>query len=126
MWHSLALGTLTTWDPLTVLRILCGLWFAPHAVGKIRHLERAAATFDKAGFRPARFFVLLTVGLEVLAGVGLVCAIQPRIAALLAVLVLLGAAYAVLKINGWNWRWQKQGPEYMLFWAAACVIAVMG
>ena len=45
---------------------------------------------------------------------------------LLAVLVLLGATYAVVKINGWNWRWQKQGPEYMLFWAAACVIAVSG
>jgi putative oxidoreductase len=32
----------------------------------------------------------------------------------------------VLKINGFNWRWQKQGPEYMVFWALACVLSVSG
>jgi putative oxidoreductase len=117
---------MVSWDPLTVLRVLCGLWFVPHALGKARNVARACQTFEKAGLRPPRFFVLLTVGLEVFAGAGLVFGIWPRIAAALAVVVLLGAAYAVLKINGWNWRWQKQGPEYMLFWAAACVVAVSG
>lgn len=100
------------------------MWFVPHALGKALNIERASQTFEKAGFRPGRLFVLLTICLEALAGVGLVLGYYPRLAAALAVLVLLGAAYAVLKINGWNWRWQKQGPEYMLFWAAACVIAV--
>jgi putative oxidoreductase len=38
----------------------------------------------------------------------------------------MGAAYAVVKINGFNWRWQKQGPEYMVFWAVACVLSVWG
>lgn len=114
------------WDPLTLLRVLCGVWFAPHALGKALNIERASQTFEKAGFRPGRIFVLLTICLEGLAAVGLVLGFHPRLAAALAVLVLLGAAYAVLKINGWNWRWQKQGPEYMLFWAAACVIAVSG
>jgi putative oxidoreductase len=112
--------------PLTLLRVLCGVWFAPHALGKARNLARASETFEKAGFRPGRWFVLLTICLEVLAGAGLAVGIQPRLAATLAVLVLLGAAYAVVRINGWNWRWQKQGPEYMLFWAAACVLAVSG
>lgn len=111
-------------DALALLRVLCGVWFAPHALGKARHIERASQTFDKAGFRPPRLFVVTTICVEVLAGTGLVLGIYPRVAAGLAVLVLVGAAYAVLKINGWNWRWQKQGPEYMLFWAAACVIAV--
>jgi putative oxidoreductase len=106
--------------------VLCGLWFAPHAFGKASHVERACQTFEKAGFSPPRLFVILTLCLEVLAGAGLIFGVLPRLAALLAVAVLLGAAYAVLKINGWNWRWQKQGPEYMLFWAAACVIAVSG
>jgi putative oxidoreductase len=112
--------------PLLLLRVLCGLWFLPHAVGKARNVERACQTFDKAGFRPPRLFVLATIAMEALAAAGLMSGSCVQAAAALAVVVLLGAAYAVLKINGWNWRWQKQGPEYMLFWAAACVISVLG
>jgi putative oxidoreductase len=113
-------------NPWTLLRILCGLWFVPHAFGKARNIERASLTFDKAGLRPPRLFVLLTLSMEVVAATGLLLGFHPRVAAALAVAVLLGATYATLKINGWNWRWQKQGPEYMLFWAAVCIIAVSG
>ena len=70
-------------------------------------------------------FVYLTVALEVVAGIGLVAGIFEKIAAALAVLVLAGASYAVIRINGFNWRWQKQGPEYMIFWACACIFSVM-
>ena len=106
------------------LRILCGVWFIPHIIGKVQNFEAAAAnTFTQAGLRPARLFVALTILFEVAAATGLVLNIQPKIAAALAVVVLGGAAYAVLKINGFNWRWQKQGPEYMIFWAAACVLS---
>lgn len=112
-------------SPLDWLRILCGAWFVPHIIGKLRNFEMAAAnTFTQAGLRPARGFVVATLILEVAAAVGLVFDVQPRIAAGCAVIVLMGAAYAVVKINGFNWRWQKQGPEYMVFWAAACVLSV--
>lgn len=111
--------------PLDWLRILCGVWFIPHVIGKVRNFEAAAAnTFSKAGFHPARLFVALTIVLEITAASGLVLGIQPKIAAGCAVLVLMGAAFAVVKINGPNWRWQKQGPEYMVFWSAACVLSV--
>ena len=113
-------------DALTALRILCGIWFLPHIVGKLRNMERAAPTFEKVGLRPGRMFVYLTVALEVVAGIGLVAGIFEKIAAALAVLVLAGASYAVIRINGFNWRWQKQGPEYMIFWACACIFSVMG
>ena len=63
-------------EPLTALRILCGLWFLPHAMGKMFNVERAAATFDKSGFRPARLFVVVTVALELLAATGLVFGIS--------------------------------------------------
>ena len=112
-------------DALTVLRIVCGIWFLPHIIGKLRNMDRAAPTFEKVGLRPGRAFVLLTVAMEVLAGIGLVTGTCEKTAAALAVLVLAGASYAVVKINGFNWRWQKQGPEYMIFWACACVISVM-
>jgi putative oxidoreductase len=115
-----------TWDsPMDWLRILCGVWFIPHVMGKIQNFEAAAAnTFSRAGFKPARTFVAVAIVLEIAASLGLVLGIQPKIAAALAVIVLGGAAYAVVKINGFNWRWQKQGPEYMIFWAMACVLSV--
>ena len=113
-----------TFDSLDMLRILCGLWFVPHCVGKLRNIGPASLTFAKAGLHPPRFFVILTIVLELLGGTGLVLNIQPHLAAALAVAVLAGASYAVLKINGLNWRWQKQGPEYMVFWAAACALSV--
>ena len=116
----------TSFDPLAVLRVMCGLWFIPHCIGKLRNLGPASQTFAKAGLHPPRLFVILTIVLEVLAGLALVLNVQPRLGAAMAVLVLAGASYAVLKINGPNWRWQKQGPEYMLFWAAACVLSVSG
>lgn len=107
------------------LRILCGVWFIPHVIGKIQNFQAAAdRTFTQAGFQPARVFVAAAIVLEIVAGLGLVLGIQPKIAAALAVMVLGGAAYAVVKINGFNWRWQKQGPEYLIFWAAACVLSV--
>jgi putative oxidoreductase len=115
-----------TFEPLAVLRVLCGVWFIPHCIGKIRNVGPASQTFAKAGLQPARFFVILTIVLEIVAGLGLALNVQPRLAAALAVAVLVGASYAVLKINGFNWRWQKQGPEYMLFWSAACVLSVSG
>lgn len=111
-------------EPQSVLRVLCGVWFAPHCVGKLRNVGPASQTFEKAGFRPGRTFVFLTVALELLAGIGLVTGIFAEIAAALAVVVLAGASYAVLKINGFNWRWQKQGPEFMVFWATACLLSV--
>jgi len=118
------MALLEAFEPLTVLRILCGLWFIPHCFGKLRNIGPASGTFAKAGFHPPRLFVILTVALEILAGVGLVAGIYPRAAACLAVIVLAGASYAVIKINGLNWRWQKQGPEFMAFWALACLISV--
>lgn len=113
-------------DPLVILRILCGIWFVPHCIGKIRNIGPASLTFAKAGFRPPRLFVILTIVLELIAGIGLVFGIMEELAAGLAVVVLLGASYAVLKINGFNWRWQKQGPEFMIFWSLACIISVLG
>jgi putative oxidoreductase len=59
------------------------------------------------------------------AGLGLVFGVYPRLAAICAVAVLLGAGYAVVRINGWNWRWQKLGPEYPIFWALACLLTTV-
>jgi putative oxidoreductase len=119
------MNELTAFDPMAMLRIMAGAWFIPHCIGKIRNIGPASQTFAKAGLHPARFFVVLTIALELLAGTGMVFGIYPQYAAALAVVVLLGASYAVVKINGLNWRWNKQGPEFMVFWSVACILSVM-
>jgi putative oxidoreductase len=115
-----------TLEPMAILRMTCGIWFVPHCIGKIRHVGPASATFAKAGFHPAILFVIATIVVELIAGAGMVFNIFPRLAAGMAVAVLLGASYAVLKINGLNWRWQKQGPEFMVFWSLTCILSVLG
>ena len=107
-----------------ILRGLCGVWFLPHVVGKLRNRHAAAQTFDRVGLRPGSFYVLVTAGMEILASIGLLLNLYPVVAATLAVLVLVGASLAVIKLNGANWRWQKQGPEYMIFWSLVCILSV--
>lgn len=64
-----------------------------------------------------KFFVGFTILLEALAATGLAIVLFPKLGACLAIIVLLGTSYTIVKINGFNWRWQKMGPEFPLFWA---------
>jgi putative oxidoreductase len=110
-------------DAKTAVRLVCGLFFVPHTIAKLSDVGRAAILFDKVGFRPARPFVFLTVALEIVAAFGLISGLYPRIAATVAAIVLVGAAYAVGRANKLMWRWQHPGIEYMLFWAIICLCA---
>jgi putative oxidoreductase len=117
--------TMPSIDPLATLRVLCGIWFLPHCIGKIRNVEAAASnTFQKAALWRPRTLVIVTILFELMAATGLIFGIFEKTAAALAVVVLGGASFAVVKINGFNWRWQKLGPEYMIFWAIACILSV--
>ena len=108
-------------DARTAVRVVCGLFFLPHTIAKLRNIERASLLFDKVGFRPPRFFVVLTTFLEVTAAFGLVSGLYPRVAAIVATVVLVGAAYAIARAHTLMWRWQHPGIEYMLFWAIICL-----
>jgi len=57
-------------DARTAIRVVCGLFFLPHTIAKLRNIERASGFFDKAGLRPTHFFVVLTALLEVIAAFG--------------------------------------------------------
>jgi putative oxidoreductase len=108
-------------DAQTAVRILCGAFLLPHTAAKLGNIERASQFFDKLGFRPARFFVVLTAAMELVAAFGLISGLYPRLGALIAATVLIVAAYAIAKLHGLKWRWQHPGIEYMLFWAAVCL-----
>lgn len=108
-----------------VLRILCGAWLLPHAILKIRNAALAQQTFANIGLKPGALFLWSTIALEFIAAFGLIFDIYPRICAGIAVFVLAGASYAVLRMHGFAWRWNKSGPEFMIFWSLATIISVM-
>jgi putative oxidoreductase len=108
-------------DARTAVRVICGLFFLPHTVAKLRNIPRASILFDKVGLRPPRFFVAFTAAMEVIAAVGLITGLYPRLAALIAAAVLLVASYAIARAHSLMWRWQHPGIEYMVFWAIVCL-----
>jgi putative oxidoreductase len=108
-------------DARTTVRVVCGLFFLPHTIAKLRNIDRASVLFDKVGLRPARFLVVLAAITEVVAAFGLATGLYPRPAALIAAAVLVIACYAIARNHGLMWRWQHPGIEYMLFWAIICL-----
>jgi putative oxidoreductase len=110
-------------DARTAVRVVCGLFFLPHTIAKLRNIDRASEFFDKAGLRPPRFFVVLTSVLEVIAAFGLISGLYPRAAATIAAGILIVAAGAIARVHALRWRWQHPGIEYMLFWAIICLCA---
>ena len=109
-------------DARSAVRIVCGAFFLPHTIAKLRNIDRAAVLFDKVGFRPPRPFVVLTTVMELIAAFGLISGFYPRLAAVAAATVLFGAAYAIARNHALMWRWQHPGIEYMVFWAVVCLL----
>ena len=110
-------------DAKTAILIACGLFLLPHTVAKLSNIERSAGLFDKIGFRPPRFFVILTALLELVAAFGMVTGLYPRLGAAIAATILVVAAWAIGTIHDLRWRWQHPGVEYMIFWAVMCLCA---
>jgi putative oxidoreductase len=107
----------------TAVLVACGVFLLPHTYAKLTDIDRAAQLFDKIGFRPPRLFVVLTAALELVAALGMITGLYPRLGALIAAAVLVVAAWAIATIHGLKWRWQHPGIEYMLFWAVICLAA---
>ena len=109
-------------DARTAVRIVCGVFFLPHTIAKLRDIDHASVLFAKVGFRPPRPFVVLTTVMELIAAFGLISGLYPRLAAVVAATVLFGAAYAIARNHALMWRWQHPGIEYMVFWAVVCLL----
>jgi putative oxidoreductase len=107
--------------PLVVLRIICGFFFIPHAIGKFTAQSAAFGFFHAAGFRPAPVFAYVAMGLELVLGTLLIGGWWVRPAAAIAAVYLLIAAAAVIKVER-KWLWHISGCEYAVFWALCCAI----
>jgi putative oxidoreductase len=108
---------------VVVLRLICGLFFIPHIVGKFT--EPATLNFFKATkFHPPATWMYVSATIETFLTVGLVFAIYTPYVAAIAAIHLLVAGAATFKVTG-KWIWVIGGFEYCLFWALCCVALAM-
>lgn len=118
-----------TWDafnllePFNILRIMCGLFFIPHVVGKFTE-PKALELFGAFGFKPPKFWLYAAAAIEIVVAIGLVFGIYTRYVAAVAAIFLLVAAVSTYRLNG-KWLWHIGGVEYCVFWALACVVVAM-
>lgn len=98
------------------VRILLGLFYAPHVYQKLSGIDASLAFFAKAGLEPAPLFLGLAILCESLALVTLVGGFFTRWTALLSAGCMVVAAYAIFATKGVNWYWAKGGVEYLVLW----------
>jgi putative oxidoreductase len=110
-------------DGFVVLRIICGLFFIPHVVGKFT--EPATLNFFKAAkFNPPATWMYIAGSIETLLTIGLVFDIYAKYAAAIAAIHLFVAAAATYKVTT-KWIWVIGGIEYCVFWMLCCVVVAM-
>jgi putative oxidoreductase len=108
-----------------VLRLICGLFIIPHAIGKITAHAAVRGFFTAAGFRPVGFWLYLTMAVEWVLAIGMVLGVYTRYVAALTAIFMVVAALANLRVCKGKWLWNLGGSEYPLFWAICCAIVAM-
>jgi putative oxidoreductase len=104
---------------VVVLRLICGLFFIPHIVGKFT--EPATLNFFKAAkFDPPATWMYAAGTIETLLTIGLVFAIYTPYVAVVAAIHLAVAGGATWKVTK-KWIWVIGGMEYCVFWMLACI-----
>ena len=112
-------------DGMNIVRIIAGLFYAPHVYQKLTGIEGSLVFFAKAGLTPAPLFLGLALVFESLSFLGLTFGLFTRWIGLLSFGCMVVAAYAIVQTKGVNWYWAKGGVEYLVFWGiASLAIAV--
>jgi putative oxidoreductase len=110
-------------NAFNLLRIICGLFFIPHIVGKIT-VPATLEFFVKAGFKPPATWMYIAGTIETVLTIGLVFDIYTQYVAAIAAFHLLVAAAATYKVTK-SWIWVIGGIEYCIFWSLCCVVVAM-
>lgn len=108
-----------------LLRLVCGLFMIPHALGKISNKAAVTGFFDAAGFKPAGTFVLLAMVAEWIFTIGLILGIYTQIVAAIAAVFMAVAAFANHRVCKGKWLWNIGGSEYPIFWGLCCAIVAL-
>ena len=108
-----------------VLRIMCGVFMIPHALGKIANMPAVSGFFEIAGFKPVKFWVYTAMVVEWIFVATLILGVFTQVAAAAAALFMFVAAAANHKVCKGKWLWNIGGSEYPVFWGLCCVIVAL-
>lgn len=104
---------------VVILRLICGLFFIPHIVGKFT--EPATLNFFKAAkFNPPEFWLYVSGAIEVVLTAGLVLNIYTPYVAAIAAVHMGVAGVATYKVTR-KWIWVIGGAEFCFFWMLALI-----
>lgn len=106
-------------DGMNIVRMVAGLFYAPHVYQKLSGIEGSLGFFTKAGLLPAPLFLGMAITCESLCFVLLTLGLFTRWAGLLSAGCMVVAAYAIFQTKGIHWYWAQGGIEYLLFWGVA-------
>lgn len=112
-------------DPMVVTRILCGLFYFPHAISKITGFAGTVGFFTKAGFAPAEAFVVLSIVMELTCAIGLTFGVFTKYLGVVSAGLMVVAAYAIVQVYGLGWFWAGHGIEYLVFWGVASLAVAL-
>jgi putative oxidoreductase len=110
-------------DEVAILRIICGLFFIPHIVGKF-FVPAALQFFIAAKFRPPALWMYVAAVVEIALAIGLIFGLYTVWVAWIAAAHLFVAAVAIYRVTG-KWLWNIGGCEFALFWAICCVVVAL-
>jgi putative oxidoreductase len=111
-------------NEFNILRIVCGLFFIPHTMGKI-YEPAVLQFFVKANFKPPAAWMYLSGLIEVVLAIGLILGVFVPYVATLAAIHLMVAAIALYRVSKGKWIWNAGGCEFPVFWAICCVVVAM-
>lgn len=108
-----------------LLRVSTGVLFLAHGLLKVLVFTPAgtAGYFASIGLPGALAY--LVIAIELVAAVALILGIYSRIAALITIPVLLGAAIIGHGSNGWMFAGEGGGWEFPAFWAAIMLVIAL-
>ena len=110
-------------NEFNVLRIICGLFFIPHIIGKIT-VPATLEFFVKAGFKPPATWMYIAGSIETVLTILLVLGIYTPYVALIAAFHLFVAGAATWRVTK-KWIWVIGGIEYCAFWSLSCIALAM-
>lgn len=104
-----------------ILRIVCGIFFIPHTVGKISAREASVGFFKAAGLNPPQLWSYFSMLAEIILAIFLIFGFFNPIASYFACLYLMIAAAANFNVSR-KWLWHIGGSEWPVFWAICCAV----
>lgn len=105
-----------------LLRLVCGLFIVPHAIGKITARAAVRGFFEAAGLRPISAWVYTAMVTEWILAIGMVLGILTVYVAALTAVFMFVAAAANHRVCKGKWLWNLGGSEYPVFWGLCSAI----